>query len=210
MSTTLKLYDLAPSPNNIKVRLALGFKGLEYERIPVDPTDRTALLEVSGQPLAPVLVDGETVIIDSHSILRYLDVNFRDQGPRIYSEDRTEMQTIERWELAARSTLARPVGMIFSCAFAESFDPSEIELANQFLHEATQPIEEDLGASDWLVGGRTTGADLCCAPLVLCGMLDEAGAARSPVIGFFREHLSLGEGRDRTRAWVERAMVWDR
>lgn len=207
--STLKLYDLAPSPNNIKVRVALGFKGLEYERIPVDPADRAELIRVSGQPLAPVLLDGETVIIDSHSILRYLDANYRDRGPRLYSEDRAEMQTIERWELAARSTLSRPVGMIFSCAFAESFNPSEIELANQFLHEATAPIEEDLAHSDWLVADRMTGADICCACLVSIAMVGEAYAAASPVMAFFKEHLALGEGREKTRAWVERVMAWD-
>ena len=54
-----------------------------------------------------------------------------------------------------------------------------------------------------------TGADICCACLVSVAMVDEAYAASSPVFAFFREHLKLGEGRDKTRAWVERVMAWD-
>ena len=45
----------------------------------------------------PNLIHGchnRTVVIDSHSILRYLDANFRDTGPRLYAEEREEMQAI--------------------------------------------------------------------------------------------------------------------
>ena len=45
----LKLWELALSPNNTKVRMALRFKGVDFEAIPLDPRDRSAVLEASGQ-----------------------------------------------------------------------------------------------------------------------------------------------------------------
>ena len=88
----LTLYELPPSPNSIKIRLALGLKQIECERKVINPMDRATLVEVSGQPLAPVLVDSgperDRVVFDSFAIMRYLDANHRDQGPRLYSADR--------------------------------------------------------------------------------------------------------------------------
>ena len=71
MSDTIQLYDIAPSPNNMKARIALDYKGLAYERIPVDPEDRSVVIEISRQPLTPVLVHEGRAIWDSAAILRY-------------------------------------------------------------------------------------------------------------------------------------------
>ena len=35
MPADLTLHELTGSPNNVKVRIALGFKGLSYERKPI-------------------------------------------------------------------------------------------------------------------------------------------------------------------------------
>ena len=88
MDRKVTLYDLGPSPNNIKVRLALAYTKIPYEKIPVDPQDREPLVKVSGQPLAPVMLHGETVVYDSYAILRYLDANF-PKTPRLYSATRS-------------------------------------------------------------------------------------------------------------------------
>ncbi len=86
MTPSVTPYDLAASPNNIKVRLTLAYKKIPYERIPVDMEDRQALVKVSRQPLAPVLVHGDTVVFDSHTIVRYLDANW-PSPPRLFSPD---------------------------------------------------------------------------------------------------------------------------
>ena len=36
----LKFYELAPSPNNLEIRMALRFKGIPFETIKVDFFDR--------------------------------------------------------------------------------------------------------------------------------------------------------------------------
>ena len=101
------------------------------------------------------------------------------------------------------------MGICFDQAFAEEVDPVEIELANGLLAEASQKVEDALGGGEWLVGGRPTAADLCCAPLLLYGALPDDFAPGWNVVEFFRAHLALGAGRERTRAWLERVMAFE-
>lgn len=209
MSRPFVLHDLAPSPNNVKARIGLGYKGIAYERVPIDPRDRGPLIELSGQPLSPVLVHGDTVIFDSHAILRYLDANVR-QGPRLFAADRAAMQAIERWELFARTDLSTPIGMTFDQLFAEERDAKLQEQACKLLNLATGRIEERLAESDWLVGDVLTAADVFCAPLAYYGMVPSDAFGGSPVVGFFHEHLHLGPDRERTRAWADRVLAYDR
>ncbi len=112
MSKKLKLYELPPSPNNMKVRIALGYKKLDYERLPLQfddyPGDRTEIVKVSRQPLTPVLAHGDTVIFDSGAILRYLEANF-PEAPTIFSGDIDTMRKIEEWEWMARTQIAKSI-----------------------------------------------------------------------------------------------------
>ena len=89
------LYQLSPSPNSIKVRLALGLKQIPCTLQDTNPADRTALVALSGQSLTPVLTDGDRVIYDSYAILRYLDANNPKAGPRLFSNERSEHKEIE-------------------------------------------------------------------------------------------------------------------
>lgn len=205
----IKLYDLAPSPNNMKARIALNFKELPFTRIPVEGGDRAEVLKVSGQPRTPVLVHGKTVIFDSGAILRYLDANFRDTRP-LFSAEYDEMGKIETWELLGRSALTASVGATFGQFFAETKDPAVAAWASSNMHENTAKIEEALASGDWLLGNRMTAADVSCAPMVFYAMVPDAVAASHPIAKFFADTLKLGDGRDRTRAWAMRVMAYDR
>ena len=213
----LTLYELPPSPNSIKIRLALGLKQIECERVTINPMDRATLVEVSGQPLAPVLVDGtsdgDRVVFDSFAIMRYLDANHRDQGPRLYSSDRDTIRTIEDWEVYARSSLGEVIGMIFGQAFAPATDPAVIERANVLLNERVARVEEALSSSDYLCGDAPNAADLTAAPFLLYGTLDPGDYSAeaegfASIQAFFANHLKLGEA-PRTRAWIARVMELD-
>jgi len=67
--------ELVFSPYCWRVRLALLHKGLSFVSRPVRFTDK-AQLAFSGQPLVPVLRDGEAVVSDSLAIFRYLDQHY--------------------------------------------------------------------------------------------------------------------------------------
>ena len=47
----LRFHELAPSPNNTKVRMALRYKQVEFEAVAVDPGkgNRESVVEVSGE-----------------------------------------------------------------------------------------------------------------------------------------------------------------
>ena len=60
----LRLFRAPFSTNVERVALALAHKGLEVESVEISYADRSPVLEVSGQPLVPVLVDGDDVIPD--------------------------------------------------------------------------------------------------------------------------------------------------
>jgi glutathione S-transferase len=209
MSEILKMYNLQPSPNSMKVRIALAYKKIPHEKVPVDPQDRSEVVKISGQPLTPVIVHGDRVLFDSGAILRYLEANWRDT-PRLFSSDYATMREIEKWEAFGRTELLKPVGITFGQLFATEKDPAKSELASRLLNEATARIEERLEKADWLVGNGMTAADVTAAPPVFYGMLPAEAAASSQVAKFFAEHLELGPGRERTRAWALKVMAYDR
>ncbi|MBX3466469.1 MAG: glutathione S-transferase family protein [Planctomycetes bacterium] len=207
MSDEVTLYQLGPSPNSIKARLALAFKSVPHRRVDCDPADRSVAVKLSGQPLLPVLTHGDRVIYDSYAILRYVDANW-PAAPRLYAADRDVHQEIERWELFNRAELQLAVGTVFNQLFSGAPpEAAALRLANVQLAQAALKLEAALEQGEWLVGGAPTAADLTCAPTVYYGLLQ---APAGPIQAFFAEHLRLPPTYPRTRAWVERVMQWDR
>jgi len=74
----LRLYRIPFSTNVERITLALTHKDVEVEYVDVDPDDRGPVVEISGQELVPVLVDGDLVLSDSPAILEYLEERFPD------------------------------------------------------------------------------------------------------------------------------------
>jgi glutathione S-transferase len=94
----LKLVRFERSTNVERVALALAHKGLEVQSVWVDPADRSPVIEISGQELVPVLIDGDTVVSDSPVILAYLEERFPD--PPLFPADpvrRAEVDVFIDW-----------------------------------------------------------------------------------------------------------------
>jgi glutathione S-transferase len=207
MERSLKMYDLAASPNSIKVRTALGYKKLAYERVAVDPANREALVKMSGQPLAPVLVHGDTVVYDSYAITRYIDANFPGT-PRLYSADREAIKAIETWELFGRNEPGPAVSMMFGQLRLPAVEAEKVKRANEIMNRAASRVEETLSEREWLVGSAPTAADCAIATMLYMAVLPES-ALPGPVGAFFRKHLAI-PGSPKTKAWIGRVMAWDR
>lgn len=206
MSDEVTLYQLGPSPNSIKARLALAFKSVPHRKVDCDPADRALPVKLSGQPLLPVLVHGQRVVYDSYAILRYLDANW-PAAPRLYSADRPTQQAIEDWELFNRTGLGAAIATCFGQLLGGTEQPAAFRQANVQLAQAALRLEERLEQGEWLVGDQPTAADLTCASAAYYGVIQ---APKSPIEGFFAKHLQLPASYPRTRAWVERVMQWDR
>jgi glutathione S-transferase len=94
----MQVYRIPFSTNVERVALAAGHKGLQIEWIDVDAADRSPVEAVSGQPLVPVLVDGDEILFDSPVILDWLEERFPE--PSLYSSDpadRAEVQVFVDW-----------------------------------------------------------------------------------------------------------------
>jgi len=79
----IRLYRAPFSTNVERVALALAHKGIEVESAVIDYSDRSPVIEVSGQELVPVIVDGDEVVNDSLAILRHLEERYPD--PPLFS-----------------------------------------------------------------------------------------------------------------------------
>lgn len=215
MAETLTLYQLPPSPNNIKIRLALGFKELAYESVvipiqgyPPQAEERAEVVKISGQPLTPVLKHGSRAIFDSASILRYLDGHF--PGPRLFSEDFGEMKEIETWESFGRHELPGPLNECFGQAVGGEEDTERLKRARDLLATLTARVEDRLARTGWLVSDRMTAADITAVPILHYSALPEDAAGQGPLFDFFARNLKLPAARDNVRGWIERVMAYDR
>ncbi|MCR4315863.1 MAG: glutathione S-transferase family protein [Planctomycetes bacterium] len=202
------LYEIPPSPNNIKVRIALNYKKIPYERSAINPVDRADLVKLSGQPLTPVLKHGDTVMFDSSAILRYIEANFR-QGPSIFSTESNEIRMIEDFEHHGRGRLLRPIAMTFGEFFAGEKNVDTLHAASKMMHEETERLEKTLAGKKYLVGEKLTIADIVSVPAVYYAMVSEKEVGDHPIKQFFHANLHLGEGRENVRAWVDRVMALD-
>ena len=195
MKSELTIHGFETS-NNMKVRVALGFKEIPYEFRSIDPADRTEIVRLSGQHLTPVLVHGDRVLFDSAAILRYLEANFRDRRP-LFGTSRDEQWEIEDMELFARTTLAAPMMQIVHRRVSGGTvdDAMQARCAGAFA-EAAATLIVALAGGGWLVGDRMSAADVTAAAVMY--RIRRAKLFDPPA------------GVDGVSGWVDRVMAFDR
>jgi glutathione S-transferase len=195
MKSELTIHGFETS-NNMKVRVALGFKDIPYEFLTIDPADRTEILQLSGQHLTPVMVHGESVLFDSAAILRYLEANFRDRPP-LFGTSRDEQWEIEDMELFARTTLAAPMMEIVHHRVSGGTvdDEMQARCAGAFA-EAAATLMVAMAGQEWLVRGRMSAADVTAAAVMY--RIRRAKLFDPPA------------GADALTGWVNRVMAFDR
>ncbi|MDF1667013.1 MAG: glutathione S-transferase family protein [Planctomycetota bacterium] len=206
--TQLTLFTLPPSPHNIKIRLALKLKGLEYKTVAVQGFEgREEIVKVSGQPLTPVLQDGDKVIYDSFGIIRYLDANYPE--PRIFSADRETQQAIQGWEKFALNDLGSALGLVAGQAFSGQVNDDATKQAQEILKAQVLKVEEALKDSDYLLGDTITAADLTVVPFLKYPAADHSGYPEGTPFRFVAERLSIDPAHTKTLAWIERVLALD-
>jgi glutathione S-transferase len=123
---------------------------VKIDWVDVDPADRTPVEAISGQPLVPVLVDGDEIVSDSPLILRWLEIRYPE--PRLYPSDparRAEVQLFVDW---FNGLWKRPPNLIAAEEEKPSPDAARIaELAGR-MRESVAVFEDLLTARDYLFG----------------------------------------------------------
>ena len=152
--------------NNIKVRVALGYKDIPYTFKTIDPKNREEILRLSGQRLTPLLVHGDTVLFDSAAILRYLEANFHGRPP-LFGTSLAEQWAIEDLELFARHTLATPMmEVVHHRVSGGTVDDAMQERCAVAFAEAESTLSQKLSGREWLVGEKMSAADITAAAVM--------------------------------------------
>lgn len=166
----ITVYRAPFSTNCERVALALAHKGLECESALIDYSDRSPVVEISGQPLVPVIVDEGKVVADSIAIIHHLDER-HPQRPLFPPEDpaRVRCELFVDW---------------FNLVYKDAPNRIEAELDREapdeaLIAELTATIARHLDVFERMLGDRE----------YLCGQFSAADCAAYP-------HLKYAAGRD--------------
>jgi glutathione S-transferase len=197
----LRLYRAPFSTNVERVALALGFKSLEVESVVISYEDRSPVVEVSGQGLVPVLVDGNEVVADSIRILRYLESKWPD--PPLFPRDvarRAELAVFldwfnEVWKVAPNTIEAE----------LERAQPDEEQVAVHAarMRASLDRFEAMLDGRDHLFGDEFSAADCAAFPFLKYAQLrdpeDDELFHR-----ILEDNLRLDDSHPRLSDWIDR------
>jgi glutathione S-transferase len=168
----INLYGRATSGNTYKVRLLMAFLRVPYQEIEIrlgtggrNQVDQSYLaLNPRGQ--IPTLVDGDTILWGSTSILVYLARRYDTSEAWLPCHDAAGLGRIMQWlELAQNEVNA---GLFRARAIARFGYEGNLDAARHDGEVALSVLEKRLNAGNtWLASsGAPTVADIACFPYV--------------------------------------------
>ena len=196
-----RVYRIPFSTNVERVALAAGHKGVEVEWIDVDPADRSSVEAVSGQPLVPVLVEGDEVVSDSPRVLDWLERRFPE--PSLYPREparRTEVEIFVDW---FNRVWKRPPNLIADEEEKARPDAAQIARWSGELQASLALFESLLDGRDYLYGDFGA-ADVIAFPFLKYPVFGVPADDDERFHAILVEHQPLGDGYPRLRAWVAR------
>jgi glutathione S-transferase len=164
----IRLLGRHTSGNVQKVLFLLEELGIAYEREDYGrqfgntQTDEYRALNPNAK--VPTLVDGDTVIWESHTILRYLAAL---HGVALTGATPAEKTDVERW----MDWLLASINTLYVAIFKDAKKPAEergAEFAAQAkeLSELLAIADRHLAGRDWFALGRLTLADVALGPIL--------------------------------------------
>lgn len=197
----LRVYRIPFSTNVERVALALGHKGVAVEWVDVDPADRRAVVEVSGQELVPVLVDGDLVLSDSPRILEHLERRY-PQPPLFPAAParREELRSFLDW---FNEVWKQPPNLIVAEEAKAEPDGGRIAELEGRAAASLDRFEALLDGRDYLFGGELTAADVTAFPFLKYAVLWQEGDP-DRFHEVLRDTLRLDGRYPRLEAWIAR------
>ena len=197
----VRLHLIPFSTNVERVALALAHKRLDAQAVEHDPADRTAIRELSGQDLVPVIEHEGRVIADSPAILEYLDELRPD--PPLYPPEparAAEMRTFVDW---FNQVWKRSPNLIAHEASREAPDEARIGRHAALMGAALDRFEALLTGRAYLFGDAPSAADFTAFPfLKYAARIDPSDDELFHRV--LNEHQPLAAGHHRLREWIER------
>jgi glutathione S-transferase len=190
----LKLYRAPFSTNVERVALALAHKGLEAESTWIEYPDRSEVERVSGQPLVPVLVDGDEVVVDSMAIVRHLEE--RHPEPELYPREPArcaEMLTFIDW--------FNQVWKVWPNSIEAGRD---VEGCSAAMARSLDRFEALLDGRDHLMGDEFSAADVAAFPFLKFALFRHRDDDE-PFHLILERHQQLdSERHERLAGWIRR------
>lgn len=167
----MKIYGRITSFNVQKVLWFLDELGVSYEHIELGGRfgglDTEEFSKLNPMKKVPLLVDGDNVIWESHTILRYLSASYGDS--KWYSNNAYERSVYERWMDWSH--------IIFQPAFMGTFwgyyrvsanrrDMVEVNHELRKCMECLKILNEVLSESRYLAGPSITLGDICVGSII--------------------------------------------
>ena len=181
--STPKLITMYGSPWSERVRWALKFKGLAYEKENYEPgVDEEKIKKLTGQAMVPVLVTDGKVIPDSSAILDWLEGTRPE--PALLPKSAKDRATATLWEEVALNALG-PHGRVMITGRLLRIDDPEAQKSGKYFAEkyGYSPFEEEqsrltvtriltslkdtLSGREYLVGDTFTRADITTAAMLM-------------------------------------------
>jgi glutathione S-transferase len=197
----LRVYRIPFSTNVERVALALAHKGVAVEWFDVDPADRSSVVEVSGQELVPVLVDGELVLHDSPRILEHLEQRFPE--PPLFPRDPARAEELRSFLDWFNQIWKRPPNLIAAEELKSDPDRARIAELEQRIAAALDRFENLLAGRDYLFGNELTAADVTAFPFLKYALLWTDGDP-DRFHQILRDTMPLDGRYPRLEAWILR------
>lgn len=170
----LKILGRATSTNVQKVLWCCDEIGVAYEQQdiggPFGGNDTPEYLALNPNGRVPTLIDGDLVLWESNSIVRYLAAQYRpgrhDPGG-LMPADPVARAPVERWMDWELSTASKPHGTVFKELVRtppEQRDPGLIESNRVAWAEAMTILDAQLGDHAFVAGGEFSCADIALGP----------------------------------------------
>ena len=197
----LRVFRIPFSTNVERVALAAGHKGIAIEWIDVDPADRSPVESVSGQSLVPVLVDGDDVVADSPAIIALLEHRVPD--PPLYPADPARRAEVEIFVDWFNRVWKGPPNAIADELEGDEPDRALVAGHSAWLFAALGRFEALLEGRDYLFGEFGV-ADCIAFPFLKYPVFGLPEGDDELFHAVLVDHMPLGTGYPRLRAWAER------
>jgi glutathione S-transferase len=151
----LTLYDAPRCPYCARARIALAEKGLEYEVMEVDLSDRPQwIYEKNSTGRVPVIEEDAWILPESSVILEYLDERYPE--PPLLPADPADRALARVW-IFRHDDFTKPYYAL----------RREEEGAAEKFDEQLAKLEDSLSRQAWLTGAEYGLADIAYVPWVL-------------------------------------------
>ena len=197
----ITLYYGSGSPYAWRVQLALGAKGLPYERrlmsFSAGDTRKPEFVKLNPRHRVPTIVDGDFVLYESNAIVEYLDEAYASQGTRLFPGDARQRATVRRIVSEVDGyTSAKTDALVDELLYAkpEARDAAKLEQAKAGVADEFALLSRYLDAD--FMAGPLSAADFALYPSV--GFLDrchqrvpsfDAAALLTPALAAWKRRI---------------------